>query len=88
MLALGIIFQSMKDKKSSSDHTLESFKLYPYVAWALIIGFAVFVYTITTNLKAAASDLQIQSELSDVQTPPKPSQIKSAPEASQADRKN
>lgn len=74
----------MKDKKSSGDHTLESFKIYPYIAWALIIGFAVFVYTITTNLKAAASDLRIQSELSDVQTPLIPSQLKSAPQTPQA----
>ena len=73
----------MKDKKSSGDHTLESFKIYPYIAWALIIGFAVFVYTITTNLKAAAYDLRIQSDISEMQTSPKPSQLKSAPQTPQ-----
>ena len=56
-----------KGDNSASGHSLESLKLYPYVAWILIIGFTVFVYNITTNLKAAASDLRIQTEISSLE---------------------
>lgn len=36
------------------NNTLESHKLFPYIAWAIVIGFAVFVYTLT---------LRVQNEL-------------------------
>jgi hypothetical protein len=32
------------------NNTLESHKLFPYVAWALVIGFALFTYMLTTRL--------------------------------------
>lgn len=49
-------------KSLGNTRNLESFRLFPYIAWALIIGFAVFVYNITINLQAAATDLKIQTE--------------------------
>lgn len=59
-VASAIIF-GMK-KLSGNSRNLESFRLFPFVAWALIIGFSVFVYGITVNLQAAATDLKIQTE--------------------------
>ena len=56
-------------KSSGPDHTLESLKIFPYVAWGLIIGFGFFVYNITLNLQAAADDLAIQTELSNIHAP-------------------
>jgi len=34
------------------NNTLESQRIFPYVAWALVIGFAFFTYTLTMQLKA------------------------------------
>jgi hypothetical protein len=33
------------------NNTLESNKLFPYIAWALIVGFAVFTYMLTVRLQ-------------------------------------
>jgi hypothetical protein len=32
-------------------HTLESSKAFPIIAWSLIVGFAVFTWTLTLHLK-------------------------------------
>lgn len=60
----------MKDK-SKSDKSLESFAIFPYVAWGLTIIFAVFVYNIAVDLQDTASRLQRQTEIleSQVNTP-------------------
>lgn len=44
-------------------HTLESYKVFPYVAWALVIGFALFTYTLTRQLERefSAFDTDIAS---------------------------
>lgn len=39
------------------NNTLESHKFFPYVAWTLVIAFAVFTYALTT---------QVQGELTDI----------------------
>lgn len=49
-------------KKVSNDRTLESFKIYPYVTWGLIIGFSVFVYNITQKLEAVTTELGTYTE--------------------------
>jgi hypothetical protein len=33
-------------------HTLESSKLFPFIAWLLVIGFASFTYMLTTSVQA------------------------------------
>ncbi len=38
-------------------NTLESYKFFPYVAWALVIGFALFTYTLTTRLQTELDDI-------------------------------
>ncbi len=40
---------------------LEAFKIFPYVAWMLIIFFAFFVYKITTELKSTTAELEATS---------------------------
>jgi hypothetical protein len=32
-------------------NTLESHKFFPYVAWTLVVGFAVFTYMLTLRLQ-------------------------------------
>lgn len=38
-------------------HTLERHRYFPIIAWALVIGFAYFVFTLTIELRATAHDL-------------------------------
>lgn len=54
-------------KKLSNDRTLESFKIYPYITWALIIGFAVFVYSITQKLQAVTEELGTYTDYTEAQ---------------------
>lgn len=37
---------------------LEEFRVFPYVAWALIISFAVFTYSLSTNLYDQVGSLE------------------------------
>lgn len=37
---------------------LESYKIFPFIAWGLTFGFALFVYNITVDLKEITLDLQ------------------------------
>lgn len=39
------------------NNTLESSKLFPYAAWAIVVLFALFVYTLTMQLKAELDDI-------------------------------
>lgn len=55
----------MKRVKDGNDHTLESSRLFPYAAWILIGLFCIFVYGITTNLRTAAAELQINTNISE-----------------------
>ncbi len=41
----------------SKHRTLESFRVFPYIAWGLVIGFALFVYQLTTELSATQTSL-------------------------------
>jgi len=41
-----------------SKQALERHKFFPYIAWALIIGFSLFVYTIVQDLRKTTSELQ------------------------------
>lgn len=34
------------------NNTLESHKLFPYIAWSIVIGFAIFTYYITVTVRA------------------------------------
>ena len=49
-------------KRDTGKRSLEGLKVFPYVAWVLIAGFALFVYNITIELEAVTSDLQRQTQ--------------------------
>jgi len=48
--------------KENHKRALETHKIFPYVAWALTVVFAFFVYNITRELQAITHDLQKQTE--------------------------
>ncbi|MCA9359302.1 hypothetical protein KC926_03800 [Candidatus Kaiserbacteria bacterium] len=49
-------------KTNGNDKALEAYKIFPFVAWGLVIGFTYFVYGIAVELQAVATDLKIQTE--------------------------
>ncbi|MEN9920446.1 MAG: hypothetical protein RL538_339 [Candidatus Parcubacteria bacterium] len=48
-------------KIRGSDRNLESFRIFPIAAWSCVIGFAVFVYTLTMNLQSTTTELESQA---------------------------
>ena len=44
------------------NNTLESSKFFPYIAWALIIGFAVFTYMLTVRVQDELTGLSVSVE--------------------------
>lgn len=44
------------------NNTLESSKLFPYIAWALVISFAVFTYALATRMQTELSDISVSVE--------------------------
>jgi hypothetical protein len=55
-------------KTNGNDKALESYKIFPILAWVLVIGFALFVYTIATDLKDTAQRLGAQADLLEQKT--------------------
>lgn len=55
-------------KTNGNDKALESYKIFPYLAWILIIGFSYYVYAIAMNLQETAERLRAQADLSGVYT--------------------
>lgn len=52
----------MTMRQSKGKRALETYKIFPYVAWALILGFTLFVYNLVTDLQATTSQLQKQTQ--------------------------
>ena len=48
-------------KHDTGKRSLEGLRVFPYVAWILITGFALFVYNIATELETVTTDLQKQA---------------------------
>jgi hypothetical protein len=48
--------------RHGSDKSLESFAVFPYVAWGVTIAFAFFVYNIAVELQDTAARLEIQTK--------------------------
>lgn len=48
-------------KTNGNDKALEAYKIFPFVAWILTIGFAFFVYKIATELQVVADNLEEQT---------------------------
>ena len=45
-------------KTNGNDKALESYKIFPYVAWAVTIGFTLFVYNLVVQLSETINQLQ------------------------------
>jgi hypothetical protein len=41
-----------------SKRSLEQYRVFPYIAWTLIGGFAFFVYTLASELTSATTELE------------------------------
>ncbi|MFZ2253436.1 MAG: hypothetical protein WAW13_04725 [Minisyncoccia bacterium] len=39
------------------NNSLESSKFFPYIAWTVVIGFALFTYMLTVRLQTELSDI-------------------------------
>jgi len=50
-------------KTNGNDKALESYKIFPILAWILVVGFALFVYTIAIDLRDTAERLGAQADL-------------------------
>lgn len=50
----------MKLGLKGSDRTLESFKIFPYIAWGITVLFVLFVYKITLDLQEVTDTLSKQ----------------------------
>lgn len=46
-------------------HALEEQKLFPVIAWATVIGFAVFTYTLADKLRTDADELFVHASLTE-----------------------
>lgn len=44
------------------NNTLESYPIFPYVAWTIVIGFALFTYTLVLNLEAELDVINVNVE--------------------------
>jgi len=44
------------------NNTLESSKLFPFIAWSTVIGFALFTYTLTMHLNSELDSISIDIE--------------------------
>lgn len=49
-------------KRSAGKRALESYPVFPYIAWGLAVGFALFVYFITTELTTVTAELGHQGD--------------------------
>lgn len=50
-----------KLKPSKGDRTLEQYRVFPFIAWGLVIFFAFFVYNITLELRDITDQLSEHS---------------------------
>jgi hypothetical protein len=48
-------------KQPRGKRSLEAYKIFPYVAWGLIIGFVLFVYNIVVELQDTTAQLERQT---------------------------
>ena len=47
------------------NNTLESYKIFPYIAWVIVIGFAAFTYMLTVRLQENLNN--VDTSLSDIE---------------------
>jgi hypothetical protein len=49
-------------KTNGNDKALESYKIFPILAWILVVGFALFVYAIAVDIKDTTQRLGAQAD--------------------------
>jgi hypothetical protein len=59
-----------------TDKSLEQYRVFPYIAWGLVIGFSYFVYTLTVELKHVQADLEHMTMVNEARVHVDPVQIK------------
>jgi hypothetical protein len=58
-----------------SKHSLERHPFFPYIAWTIVIGFALFVYTIVQDLLVISAEIGESSAWLEARATTPPSQI-------------
>jgi len=58
-----------------SNKSLEGHKFFPFVAWTLVIGFALFVYTIVQDLRQTSRELSETASRLEARANTSPDQI-------------
>ena len=67
---------------SLTEHTIEKTRIFPYLAWSITLGFAIFVYSLILELDAEIDALQNSLEQRQyAPLPPTPSEVESRPPA-------
>ncbi|MCA9357335.1 hypothetical protein H6784_02685 [Candidatus Nomurabacteria bacterium] len=52
----------MKALALKNEKALENYRVFPFIAWGLVIIFALFVYNIARELKEVTTSLQTQAD--------------------------
>lgn len=58
-----------------SKRALEQYRIFPYIAWTLVGGFAFFVYTLTTELTRVTTELEVSQTHLEIMTNQDPATI-------------
>ncbi len=63
------------------NNTLEGHKLFPYIAWTLVIGFALFTYSLTMRFQADLEEIatginRIELKLIELENEPAPQPVR------------
>jgi hypothetical protein len=58
------------------DLSLERLRVFPYIAWGLVIGFSLFVYSLVINLNEATAELKATAMANETRAHQDPLQIK------------
>jgi hypothetical protein len=58
-----------------SKRSLEQYRIFPYIAWTLVGGFAFFVYTLTAELSSATAALEATTNQLEVRANQDPASI-------------
>jgi hypothetical protein len=58
-----------------SRRALEQYRLFPFIAWGLVAGFAFFVYTLAMELTATATALEEQTTILEIRANQNPSTL-------------
>jgi hypothetical protein len=54
---------------------LEKYRAFPYIAWALVISFALFVFALVQELQTVTTDLGLMTAQLETQVKTTPSEI-------------